>query len=73
MLNCQYCNRELKNQGAKNLHERKCEKNPNRVIEKEKPKVHKCKFRFLNPKNKDEAYAISLGYTKICVECSEIE
>lgn len=78
-MNCQFCGRELKNQGAKNLHERKCAENPANKGEQnehknDNSKPHKCSFRFLNPSKPDERKAINLGYTKICkdTDCEEV-
>jgi hypothetical protein len=83
-LKCQYCNKPLKNQGAKNLHELKCKNNPANVEGEKNDKKKKeeslgtCEkggqhnFRLLNPKNPKELQAIRGGYTEVCTKCQEL-
>jgi hypothetical protein len=64
---CKYCGKELKNQGAVNLHELKCP---------QKPGVKECPphdWRFLSPKVEKERRAIADGYSKVCKKCDELE
>jgi hypothetical protein len=75
-LKCQYCDRELKNQGAKNLHERACKENPKNDDNKEniKDNKEKCKHNLilLNENIKCQKRAINDGFTVYCLKCKEL-
>jgi hypothetical protein len=73
MLYCQFCNRELKNQGSKNLHERACIKNPKNQDKKNNEGL-KCLHNLvtLNKHNKIHQKAILDGYTVYCSKCKEL-
>jgi len=77
MLKCSYCNRDLKNQGAKNLHERACEKNPENSQNKTKPFTNKPQhiheFILLNERIPAQRKAIKDGFTIYCKTCNELE
>jgi hypothetical protein len=81
-IKCQYCNKELKNQGAKNLHELKCKSNPKNKEQEDngnKNKKGACEkggdhdMRLLNPRVKAERAAINDGYSEVCRKCGELE
>jgi len=78
MLKCNFCNREVKNQGAKNLHERACTKNPANNENKNENKVissptHEHKFILLNPNISTHRKAIADGFNIYCTICNELE
>jgi predicted secreted protein len=68
---CSFCKKELKHQGAKNLHEKKCKENP----ANKGGTGHEHTWRFLNAKNPGEKRAIDEGYYRICTDkkCDEME
>jgi hypothetical protein len=75
MLKCQYCEKDLKNQGAKNLHERKCAKNPNRVVDISKNECGKGgmhEWRLLNKNIVAEKTASLYGMKEVCEKCTEV-
>jgi len=78
MLKCSFCQREVKNQGAKNLHERACQKNPANNENKTEDKTtnkpqHIHEFILLNPLIASHKKAIEGGYNIYCKTCKELE
>jgi hypothetical protein len=83
MLKCQYCGRDLKNQGSKNLHERACVKNPKNDEDEspeEQPKKGNeekklgCKHTLILLDNRyaSQKRAINDGYSAVCLKCKEL-
>lgn len=78
-MNCKYCNREFKHQGALNLHQSiHCKsKNENKSEQKHARLDDTCdcknpSFQLLNGSDRQQAIAIQLGYKKICTICQEV-
>jgi len=80
MLKCQYCDRDLKTQGAKNLHERACKNNPqnstNEIPTGNSSFFVKCdhnnKIILLNPNDRNQKRAIDDGYSAFCSKCKDL-
>lgn len=80
MLKCQFCGRDLKNQGSKNLHERACIKNPKNnedespEDEPKKNNKQECnhKLVLLDSHYASQKRAINDGYSAVCLKCKEL-
>lgn len=79
-MQCKYCGKELKNQGALNLHERRCEKNPDRIIQVKVSELRGRKtedscdheWHKLNRSIPAQAAAAMDGYHDYCIRCKEL-
>lgn len=80
MTKCDFCSKEFKNQGSKNLHEYWCPKNP-KLLEHQKKADQKdqnnstskgeCihELVILNGNNANQKKAIADGYSAYCKKC----
>jgi hypothetical protein len=71
MKKCDLCGKELKHQGALNIHRIHCER---KHLKQELATAKSCEhsYRLLNLSNAAERQANLQGYEEVCVKCQEL-
>lgn len=75
MKKCDLCGKELKHQGALNIHKIHCERRQLKAAagqQQEQPKTCQHEYRLLSGNVAIEAEAIKQGYGEVCKVCQEL-
>ena len=74
MKKCDICGKELKHQGALNIHKIHCERRQLKAAASQQKQEEKCthEYRLLSGNVAQEAAAIKQGYGEVCKICQEL-